>query len=254
MLWDLIRTQELLDSRNRLKVKSEPTSFYPLETIGKEVYQWRTLLRAVMRNPNFFHLAANPWGYQLYSHQPSFWASLPSGYNLPSQDFGSFLVVTNLRSPDGSSAFPHRSSRPADGGDWWSVWVFFSWVFGVFVRQKRWGYCISYLSLLLKCLCNYNCLKHMIEIVIDIFWWIFTNCSEDPENVSANRKNTIFPFLKLFSMFPILYAFDESVGSGQYEDVNIWIHVYQNFNSKLSFFSWEDVFFSTFFGDRCINI
>ena len=125
MLWDLIRTQELLDSRNRLKVKSEPTSFYRLETIGKEVYQWRTLLRAVMRNPNFFHLAANPWGYQLYSHQPSFWASLPSGYNLPSQDFGSFLVVTNLRSPDGSLAFPHRSSRPADGGDWWSVWVFF---------------------------------------------------------------------------------------------------------------------------------
>ena len=65
------------------------------------------------------------------------WASryLLTGYNLPSQDFGSFSVVTNLRTPDGSLAFPRQSLRRAEraktepsgvkskpsGGDWWSV-------------------------------------------------------------------------------------------------------------------------------------
>ena len=65
------------------------------------------------------------------------WASryLLTGYNLPSQDFGSFAVVTNLRTPDGSLAFPRQSLRRAEraktepsgvkfkpsGGDWWSV-------------------------------------------------------------------------------------------------------------------------------------
>ena len=60
---------------------------------------------------------------------------LLTGYNLPSQDFGSFSVVTNLRTPDGSLAFPRQSLRRAEraktepsgvkfkpsGGDWWSV-------------------------------------------------------------------------------------------------------------------------------------
>lgn len=35
-------------------------------------------------------------------------------YNLPSQDFGSFSVVTNLRTPDGSLAFPRQSLRRAE--------------------------------------------------------------------------------------------------------------------------------------------
>ena len=35
-------------------------------------------------------------------------------YNLPSQDFGSFAVVTNLRTPDGSLAFPRQSLRRAE--------------------------------------------------------------------------------------------------------------------------------------------
>ena len=45
-----------------------------------------------------------------------FWAShyLLTGYNLPSLDFGSFSVVTNLRTPDGSLAFPRQSLRRAE--------------------------------------------------------------------------------------------------------------------------------------------
>jgi hypothetical protein len=39
---------------------------------------------------------------------------LLTGYNLPSQDFGSFSVVTNLRTPDGSLAFPRQSLRRAE--------------------------------------------------------------------------------------------------------------------------------------------
>ncbi|CAL1139572.1 unnamed protein product [Cladocopium goreaui] len=35
-------------------------------------------------------------------------------YNLPSQDFGSFAVVSNLRTPDGSLAFPRQSLRRAE--------------------------------------------------------------------------------------------------------------------------------------------
>lgn len=35
-------------------------------------------------------------------------------YNLPSQDFGNFSVVTNLRRPDGSLAFPRQSLRRAE--------------------------------------------------------------------------------------------------------------------------------------------
>ena len=35
-------------------------------------------------------------------------------YNLPSQDFGRFAVVTNLRTPDGSLAFPRQSLRRAE--------------------------------------------------------------------------------------------------------------------------------------------